>query len=133
MPDVDERKVFNALLRYRTRQKVLTEATNIEIEFRPVDNSVGDSPDFLLWLEVRFELFGQPVKVVVPIPVEAEKGGIHGGALEDLRKLIERRKHLAEIPMMVVSESGYDSMEQIKDLATRFQISQVPVRRLESF
>ncbi len=82
-------------------------------------------------MEVRFELFGQPVKVVVPIPVEAEKGGIHGGALEDLRKLIERRKHMAEIPMIVVAESGYASKEQVKDLPTRFQISQVPIRRLE--
>ncbi len=41
MPEVDERQVFDALLRYRIQAEVSTDTTNIEIEFRPVDNSVG--------------------------------------------------------------------------------------------
>ncbi len=130
MPDVDERKVFDALLKYRLEGRIASEHTSVQIRLCPVDNHVGDSPDFLLWVEVEFELFGQPVKLKVPIPIEAEKGGISGGALEDLRKFVDRRKHLIEIPMVVVSEAGYDSKEQVEQCTTKFTIRQVPVRRL---
>ena len=130
MPDVDEKSVFDALLKYRLHETISAAGTEVEIQFRPVDNRVADSPDFLLWVDISFELFGQPVKISVPVPVEAEKGGIYGGALEDLRKLVERRRHLVEIPMIVVSEAGYASKEQVEMLATRFSITQVPVRRL---
>ena len=54
----------------------------ITLRLRPVDNHAGDSPDFLLWVEVEFQLFGNDIRVAVPVPVEAEKGGITGGALK---------------------------------------------------
>ena len=131
MPEVDEGKVFTALSRYRGQVSVQGPMGLIELEFRPVDNRVGDSPDFLLWVEIRFDLFGQPVKLAVPVPVEAEKGGIYGGALEDLRKFVERKKHTPEIPMLVVAESGYASKEQTEPLTTQFAISQIPIRQLD--
>ena len=130
MPDVDERKVFDALLKYRLEGRIESEHVSVQIRLRPVDNHAGDSPDFLLWVEVEFELFGQPVQLAVPIPVEAEKGGISGGALEDLRKFVERKRHVIRVPMVVVSEAGYDSKEQEELCATKFSIIQVPVRRL---
>jgi|SRR5581483_6657276 len=131
MPDVDESRVFAALSQYRTQLSIEGPLGQIELEFRPVDNRVGDSPDFFLWVEIRFALFGQPVKIAVPVPVEAEKGGIYGGALDDLRKFLDRKKHLAEIPMLVVAESGYATKEQDEALTTHFTISQVPIRQLE--
>src|SRR5213075_1012553 len=102
MPDVSESKVFAELLKYRLEGSVSNENVQVTVRLRPVDNHAGDSPDFLLWAEMEFEVFGQRVKVSVPIPVEAEKGGISGGALADLRKFVERRKHVPEIPMIVV-------------------------------
>ena len=131
MPEVDEGKVFTALSRYRGQVSVQGPMGLIELEFRPVDNRVGDSPDFFLWVEIRFDLFGQPVRITVPILVEAEKGGIVGGALEDLRKFVERKKHIPEIPMLVVSESGYASKERLEALVTQFVISQIPIRQLD--
>jgi hypothetical protein len=131
MPDVDESRVFAALSRYKAQLSVEGPVGLIEVEFRPVDNRVGDSPDYFLWVEIRFTLFGQPVKVAVPVPVEAEKGGIYGGALDDLRKLLGRQKHFAEIPMLVVAESGYAAEERTGELKTQFAISQVPIRQLD--
>ena len=130
MPKVDERKVFGELLKYRLDGCVTSEHASVQLRLRPVDNHAGDSPDFLLWVELEFELFSQPVRVAVPIPVEAEKGGIAGGALDDLRKFVDRRKHVIQIPMIVVSEAGYGSKRQLEQCTTEFTICQVPVRRL---
>ncbi len=130
MPEVDEQKVFGDLLKYRLDGRVTSEHASVQLRLRPVDNHVGDSPDFLLWVELEFELFSQSVKLAVPIPVEAEKGGITGGALDDLRKFVDRGKHVIELPMIVVSESGYDTRTQVEQCATRFTICQVPVRRI---
>lgn len=130
MPKVDEQKVFGELLKYRLDGRVTSEHASVQLRLRPVDNHAGDSPDFLLWVELEFELFSQPVKLAVPIPVEAEKGGIAGGALDDLRKFVDRQRHVIELPMIVVSESGYDTRTQVEQCATRFTICQVPVRRI---
>jgi hypothetical protein len=130
MPDVHESQVFAALLKYRIEGEVSNENVQVTVRLRPIDNHAGDSPDFLLWAEMEFDLFGQRVKLSVPIPVEAEKGGISGGAIHDLKKFVERRKHVAEIPMVVVSEAGYASKQQVEQLTAKFTISQVPVRRI---
>jgi len=130
MPKVDEQKVYSELLKYRLDGRVTSEHASIQLRLRPVDNHAGDSPDFLLWVELEFDLFSQPVKLAIPIPVEAEKGGIAGGALDDLRKFVDRRKHVIQIPMIVVSEAGYDTKQQTEQCETRFTIHQVPVRRL---
>jgi len=75
MPRVDESKVFNALLSYRLSGKLALEGHEIHVSIEPNDNHAGDSPDFILWVEVNFQIFGQPMQVRVPVPVEAEKGG----------------------------------------------------------
>jgi hypothetical protein len=130
MPKVDEQKVFGELLKYRLNGRITSEHASVQLRLRPVDNHAGDSPDFLLWVELEFELFSQPVRLAVPIPVEAEKGGIAGGALDDLRKFVDRGKHVIQLPMVVVSEAGYDSKQQSERCATEVTIYQVPVRRL---
>ena len=50
---------------------------------------------------------------------------------DDLDKFVKRKKHVIEIPMLVVAEAGYHSTEQVEQCATKFVISQVPVRRLD--
>ena len=132
MPDVNEAAVYSSLLKHRLDCVMQTDAGAVRLQIRPVDNRVGDSPDFILWVEVEFDIFGKPVKLAVPMPVEAEKGGIYGGALDDLRKLVERRKHLLQLPMIVVSESGHASKEQSVDLPTNVTLIQVPVRNVSS-
>src|SRR5688500_16205780 len=128
MPPVDESKVFNALLALRGGGIVQLGDQQLLVEVEPIDNHSGDSPDFLLWIKLTFAIFGQHVQVRLPIPVEAEKGGIDGGALDDLTKFLERRRHLFQVPMLVVAESGYDERTQECDVPTVITILQVPMR-----
>lgn len=131
MPKVDEGKVLSALLTLRASGTAIIDGQEIGIKIDPVDNHAGDSPDFLLWLEVGLHAFGQALKVRVPIPVEAEKGGIDGGAMEDLSKFVERRRHRVQLPMLVVAEAGYDVRKDSRDLPAELTIIQVPIRALE--
>src|SRR4051812_2162816 len=101
MPPVDESKVFNALLAFRGQGIVALGDQELVVEVEPIDNHSGDSPDFFLWIKLSFAIFGQQVQVRLPIPVEAEKGGIDGGALDDLKKFLERRRHVLQLPMLV--------------------------------
>ena len=130
MPCVDESKVFNALLSYSLCAKVVSEGHEIQVRIEPFDNHAGDSPDFILWVEVSLEIFGQPIRVRVPVPVEAEKGGISGGAMEDLHKFIDRRHHKMQLPMLVIAESGYGEQHVERDVPSEVTILQVPVRAL---
>jgi hypothetical protein len=130
MPEVNVKKVYNALLKYRGEAKMEVEDAKISLSLNPIDIHSIDSPDCLLWIDVSLKLFGQDLKIRVPIPVEAEKGGIYGGALEDLKKFIERKKYPLELPMLVIAEAGYDTKEQNETLPVRITINQIPVRLL---
>jgi hypothetical protein len=131
MPEVNERKVYNALLKYKGSGKIQIENVDIILSLDPIDIHSVDSPDCLLWVNISLKLFGQDVKIKVPVPVEAEKGGISGGALDDLKKFVEREKYPIELPMLVIAEAGYDTREQKETLPVKFTISQIPVRLLE--
>jgi hypothetical protein len=131
MPEVDEKKIFDSLIKYKGTRKFNIEDTEISLSLNPIDIHEIDSPDFLLWIDMSLKLFGQDVKLRVPIPIEAEKGGIYGGALEDLKKFIERGKYPIEIPMLVIAEAGYDTKGQNESFPARFVINQIPVRLLE--
>lgn len=130
MPKVEEDKVFNSLLSLRGSGTVLVGDREIRLKIDPVDNHFGDSPDFILWLEIAFDAFGQELRLRVPIPVEAEKGGI-GAAMEDIDKFVERRRHLLQLPMLVVAEAGYDMRQESIDMPAQITISQIPIRALE--
>ena len=130
MPQVDEKDVYNALLKYEGSGEVRIGDTKVTVRLTPIDIHSIDSPDFLLWVSMEFTLFGQPMELRVPIPVEAEKGGIQGGALEDLQKLVERGRHPADVPMLVIAQSGYESRTVEMSLPVRFNVSQIPVRLL---
>jgi hypothetical protein len=132
MPTVDEVEVFKALQRYRGTAKTTVGDSNVEITFTPEDNHRYDSPDFIFWIGITFTLFGEEVKVKIPVPLEAEKGGIFGGALLDLEKFITREKHVIELPMPVVAESGFQSREQRGHLPVNFSIVQLPVAHIEA-
>jgi hypothetical protein len=132
MVGVNEREVYNILLKYKGKGKANIQGTEVDIALNPVDIHEVDSPDCLLWIEVSLRVFGQDLQLRIPIPVEAEKGGIYGGALEDLKKFVERRKYPIEVPMLVIAEAGYDSKEQIEAFPVRFSLSQIPIRLLQS-
>lgn len=128
MPKVDEDKIYNALLKYKGSARVNINDAEISVSLNPVDIHNTDSPDFLFWVDLSMKLFGQELKVRLPIPVEAEKGGIYGGALDDLRKFVEREKYPIELPMLVIAEAGYETKEQKESFPVNFKISQIPVR-----
>ena len=131
MVEVNEKEVYHALLKYKGTGKVDIGGADISVALNPVDIHEVDSPDCILWVDISLKLIGQNLKLRIPIPVEAEKGGIYGGALEDLKKFVERRKYSIEIPMLVIAEAGYNTTEQSESLPVRFRISQIPVRLLK--
>ncbi|MFZ3059106.1 MAG: hypothetical protein WA102_05125 [Candidatus Methanoperedens sp.] len=135
MPEVNEKHVYNALLKYKGSGKLdikdAEKDAEIILHLNPIDIHTTDSPDYLLWIDISLKLFGQNLAVKIPIPVEAEKGGIYGGALEDLKKFVERRNYPIELPMLVIAEAGYDTTEQKETFPVKFKISQIPVRLLE--
>lgn len=131
MVEVDEKEVYHAFLKYKGTGKVDIGGAEISVTLNPVDIHKVDSPDCILWVKLSIRVMGQNLKLKIPIPVEAEKGGIYGGALEDLRKFVERKKYLVEIPMLVVAEAGYDTREQSEILPVKFIISQIPVRLIK--
>ena len=131
MPEVNENKIFNALLNYKGAKTLKINEAEIDISLNPVDIHNVDSPDFLIWIDMSVKVFGQDLRVRFPIPVEAEKGGIRGGALEDLRKFIERGNYPIEIPMLVISESGFETKKLRETFIVDFTLSQIPVRLID--
>jgi len=132
MVEVSEKEVYKNLLKYKGKGKVNVGETEVGVALNPVDIHEVDSPDCLLWVEIFLRVFSQDLKLRIPIPVEAEKGGIYGGALEDLKKFVERGRYPIEVPMLVIAEAGYDSKEQPETFPVRFAVSQVPIRLLKS-
>ena len=131
MPVVDENYIYQSLLNYRGESHVELGATDISISLNPIDNHVQDSPDFLLWINISFKVFGQQLDLKVPIPIEAEKGGIGGGALEDLQKMIERKRHLMKLPMLVIAESEFDKKTRNEAFPSEISIHQIPIRSVK--
>jgi hypothetical protein len=129
MPEVKEDQIFNRLLPYRGSARVSIGKAVVSIDLNPIDNHAGDSPDFILVVDTTIRVFGEELRLRIPLPIEAEKGGIDGGAMEDLRKFIEREKHIIEIPMLVVAEAGYGSRELKEKVPVKFSIRQIPVRQ----
>jgi hypothetical protein len=130
VPEVKEERVYDALLRYKGKGKTQIADTEIGLSLNPIDIHGADSPDCVLWIDISLRIFGQDLKLRVPIPVEAEKGGIFGGALEDLRKFVEREKYPIELPMLVIAEAGYNAKQERVSFPVRVAISQIPVRLL---
>lgn len=131
MVRVKEEDVYAALIKYAGKGELFKIGkSEIQVSLRPQDTHIGDSPDFILWLEVSLKVFEQNLRVKVPIPVEAEVGGIDK-ALEDLDKFVKRGHHPLEIPMLVVATKGFRSSEQHEKLPVHFMIKQIPERLLD--
>lgn len=131
MVRVEEKDVYNALLEYAGEGGPFKIGkAQVQVSLKPQDTHIGDSPDFILWLEVSVKIFAQNLKVRVPLPIEAEARGINY-ALEDLRKFVEREKFPIELPMLVVASKGYANMDRTAKLPVHFKIKQIPVRLLK--
>ena len=130
MAGVTEKEVHAALLKCAGKGEAFKIGkVEVQVSLEPQDIHVGDSPDFILWLDVALRIFAQNLEVRIPIPVEAEKAGIEA-AVEDLDKFSERGHYPAKIPMLVVAEGGYSSLERLRSLPVQFRIRQIPVRLL---
>lgn len=130
MPEVREDEVYNALLKFKGDGKVKIGQAEITLSLSPVDVHNIDRPDSILWIDISLRLFGQNLKLKVPVPVEAEKHGIDD-AIEDLEDFIKREKYPIEIPMLVIAEAGYEKREERRAFPVKFMLTQIPVRRLK--
>lgn len=131
MVRLEERIVHNALLKCAGGgiPFKIGEA-EVQVQLDPRDTHIGDSPDFILWLVVSMKIFAQNIRVKIPIPIEAEEGGL-SCALEDLEKFIEREHFPIELPMLVLASKGYSTAERNAKLPVNFKIKQIPSRLLE--
>ena len=130
MPEVREEDVYNALLKFKGEGTIKIGKAEIHLSLTPIDVHTIGRPDSILWLEVSLRLFGQNLKLRVPVPIEAEKNGIDD-AMEDLEGFVKRGKYLIEVPMLVIAEAGYGKREERRNFPVEFTITQVPVRRLK--
>jgi len=78
---------------------------------------------------MSFTVFGQKLRIRIPIPVEAEKQGEK--AKDDFEEFVRRKRYHIDMPMLVVAEAGYDTKEELRTLPVKFQINQIPIRRLK--
>ena len=129
MTRVQEEDVHDALLRYAGEGSVKIGDGEIDIGITPVDIHTIDSPDCLLWLEVKLEIFSEEFHLKIPLPVEAEAAGLNH-AKEDLEKFIERENHIANLPMMIIAEKGFDADEESVNQRISYNLKQIPERLL---
>jgi len=130
MPEVKESVIYNALLKYKGTGTIKIGNAEVILSLNPKDTHKKDRPDSILWIEITLKLFGQKFNVKLPLPIEGEKPGLKD-AIEDLDAFVEREHYIIEIPMVVVSEAGYDKKEVMKKFPTKFTIKQIPIRRLK--
>jgi len=130
MPEVKESVIYNALLKYKGTGTIKIGNAEVILSLNPKDTHKKDRPDSILWIEITLKLFGQKFNVKLPLPIEGEKPGLKD-AIEDLDAFVEREHYIIEIPMVVVSEAGYDKKEVMKKFPTEFTIKQIPIRRLK--
>jgi len=130
MPEVKESVIYNVLLKYKGTGTIKIGNAEVVLSLNPKDTHKKDRPDSILWIEISLKLFGQKFNVRLPIPIEGEKPGLRD-AIEDLDAFVEREHYIIEIPMVVVSEAGYDKKEVMKKFPTKFTVKQIPIRRLK--
>jgi len=130
VPEVKESEIYNALLKYKGTKTFKIGNADVIFSLNPRDTHKKDRPDSILWIEITLKIFQQKFEVRLPIPTEGEKSGLRE-AIEDLNAFVEREHYLIEIPMIVVSEAGYDKKEVMKKFPTKFIVKQIPIRRLK--
>lgn len=107
MPNVSEKEMVRQIC------LKVEETLKGELYFRDEEHKVGSiqpsrigfgselgRPDAIVWVELELQVLGVPVRLRMPILIEAEKAGIEA-AKEDYELFFERNE--LEIPMVVVS------------------------------
>jgi hypothetical protein len=92
----------------------LEETLKGDLYFRDEDHKVGSlqpsrigfgselgRPDAIVWVELELQVLGVPVRIRMPILIEAEEAGMEA-AKDDYELFFERNE--LEIPMVVVSK-----------------------------
>ncbi|WP_157969344.1 hypothetical protein [Haloplanus rubicundus] len=130
MTRVHEEDVHDALLRYAGEETVEIGDGEVDIEITPVDIHTIDSPDSIIWVKLNLEMFSERFRVKLPLPVEAEAAGLDH-AKEDLEKFIQRENYIAELPMLIVAEKGFDSDEESVKQCVSYNLEQIPERLLD--
>lgn len=130
MTRVHEEDVHDALLRYAGAETVEIGDGEVDIEITPIDIHTIDSPDSIIWVKLNLEMFSERFRVKIPLPVEAEAAGLDH-AKEDLEKFIQRENYIADLPMLIVAEKGFDSDKESVKQRVSYNLEQIPERLLD--
>lgn len=122
-----EDELYHILLKEKEENKIVVTLEDIGIT---PNYKLKDSPDFVLRMKLRLQLFSQDFEIEIPLPLELEKVGIPQ-ALEDLRKFIERGKFSLILPMLVISDKEIVSQEKEEKIKVKFKIRQIPYRLIK--
>ena len=99
----------------------LRDETNKIGHLTPIRMGFGSElgrPDALIWVELELPVLGVPVRLKVPILVEAEEAGMDA-AKEDYELFFQRKE--LEIPMVVVGRKG--AQRKTKQSKTRARVN----------
>jgi len=116
---MNEDELYNILIAEKDKIKVDLEELNIIPLYK-----LKDSPDFILKINLKINIFNRCFDIVLPIPIELEKAGIDL-ALEDLKKLVEREKYYIRMPMLVISKILSKERKVLVKFPTEFNIKQL--------
>lgn len=130
MTRIYEEDVYNTLLKYAGKETTEIGDGEVKIEITPKDIHTIDSPDCLLELDITLEICSQELRIALPLPVEAEAAGL-SHAEEDLEKFIKRENYIAELPMLIVAENGFDEDSERVNQSVSYELRQIPERLLE--
>lgn len=124
---IAEDEFYNILLGEKERNNIRVTTRDIDI----IPNyKLKDSPDFVLKIKLKMNIFSQDFDIEVPLPIEIEKVGI-GLAKDDLKKFVEREKFELILPMLIVSEKEIASQEEERKLKTILKLKQIPEREVK--
>lgn len=128
---IKEEKVHKAILdQIAGEESIEISDTEINLEIDSIDVHGKDSPDIILWINVSFEIFNRKQDLRIPLPVEAEAGGI-SSAVEDLDKFVDRNNYEMELPMPVIGGKGTSSKKIKKPMPVTYRLSQIPERYID--
>lgn len=124
---ITEDEFYNILLKEKEKNNIKVITKDIEI----IPNyKLKDSPDFVLIIKLRMNIFSQDFNIEVPLPIEIEKVGLNK-AKDDLEKFVNREKFELILPMLIVSEKEILTEEKPRKLKTTFKLKQIPERAVK--
>ena len=138
MKERDEMELHRKMKTIEGEYEAKTDWGKITITLHAIPSYAGGKgrPDEILTIKVKFAILGTNIELSMPVLIELGKAGYSDAAV-DLNEFCERsisgeqKSHL-DIPMIIIGGDGYKKLRsQERQLAARFNLTQVPKRMIK--